>query len=46
MNQRPVTIVNGIATTATSTKIYNGSLDCALQASFLYLLADSHLTNE
>ncbi|XP_046808958.1 mitochondrial uncoupling protein Bmcp isoform X2 [Lucilia cuprina] len=31
MNQRHVTVVNGMATAATSTKIYTGSLDCAIQ---------------
>lgn len=31
MNQRHVTVVNGIATAASSTKIYTGSLDCAIQ---------------
>ncbi|XP_013111774.1 mitochondrial uncoupling protein Bmcp [Stomoxys calcitrans] len=31
MNQRHVTIVNGMVTTAATQKIYTGSIDCALQ---------------
>ncbi|XP_073836884.1 mitochondrial uncoupling protein Bmcp-like isoform X1 [Musca autumnalis] len=31
MNQKPVTVVNGMVTAATAQKIYTGSIDCAVQ---------------